>query len=239
MKKSFFSAALAMLVGTMLTGHAFAQSVPQASTYFGENSGRISVQAATYGSVNGNGGSMSHAETQADAHSNGFVSQNAAGVAMGGEVGGSVKAVAYNTVIGSGVGSASAGGWSDASFNANAATVNPTGFVQGAVGVDGGMGNAVRNGVDAHVIASTAQDGFAQGTFAGTAALVGTVGQVAIPGGGAVTGAVVGLQTSDGTASAGAVTFTDGAPAGQSAAVRFANTGVEVNVTGNFDDPAK
>lgn len=236
MKKNF---KLAFAAAALLAAFgAAAQSVPSASTYYGENSGRISVQANTYAASSGNGGSLSHAETTASAYSNGFVAQTAGGIAMAGNVGGDVKAMAYNTNFGSGSGSANAGGWSDASFVANAALVQSTGFVVGSIAVDGGMGNAVRNGVDAHVNAGSAQDGFAQGTYAGTATLVGTVGQTGIAGGGSIAGTVVGTQTAEGSTTVGAVTFTGGTPANQTAAARAANTGVEVDVQGRFDDPA-
>ena len=192
------------------------------------NSGRISVQTATYAASGPNGSSASHAEVQAAANAStqavyvpatttGYVASN---------IGGGVTAVAYNTAINGGSGSASAGGWSDATSVVNGANGVPGQSSQGNLTLDGGMIDPLRNGTDAPVVAGTSQDGFATGTYSAAGTLVGS------PLG------VSGTTTQDSAASAGAVTFQGGVPAGQTAAVRYANSGVVTSVTGSFVNTA-
>lgn len=211
MKKTFRLALLSALLVT--AGFASAQA---------QNSGRLSVQSASYSGVTGIGASLSHAEVQ----SNAFAASNAVaniptltGSVSGAATGG-VSAVAYNTSIGAGFGSASAGGWADSTVNLVAKNPNS----EGTLTLDGGMINAVLNGTDAHVVAGTSQDGFANGTYSAQGTLVGS--QTTI----------VGTSVLDTTANAGAVTFTGGVPVGQSAAYREANSGVTANTTADFSN---
>lgn len=215
----------AALVSLAVVAAAFGVSQANAQSVASVANGRLSVQTASYAAVNGAGASASHAQVDASAYSTSVLAISPAGGAVNAAVGGGVNAVAYNTAVGSGVGSASAGGWADSSYNIGGSAPG----VNAALNLDGGMGNAVLNGTDAHVIASTAQDGFANGTYAAT----GYVGGTFNPATGAVV-AIVGGATQDTTAAAGAVTFTGGAPVGQTAAVRYSNSGVTTNVTADF-----
>lgn len=210
----------------------------QSNGYYLENSGRINQAVTVYANVNGAGGSLSHADGSAQAIANGTVAQLPGSVSVTGDVSGYNKATAYNTAFGAGQGSASSNGWSDATVFGNATSVIPTGYVTVAGTVDGGMQNPVRNGTDVHVNAGTAQDGFSNASYAGGFAVNGDVAATPAAGGWGLTGNVQSAQYSDATVNVGAVTFTGGAPAGQSAADRSGNAGVVVNISGNFDDPA-
>ena len=209
-----------------------------AQSYYLQNDGRIHNVTQTYAAVNGNGGSLSHAEGSAQAVANGTVAVTPGNVAVTGAVSGFNNAVAYNTAYGSGVGSASSQGWSDARTFGNASSSIPTGSVSVNGVVDGGMANPVRNGTDVFVSATTSQDGFVNASYNGGFAVTGQVAQAGIPGGAAVTGSVQDTKYSHGEVVAGGVTFSGGAPAGQSAAVRWGNSGVTVETNGQFIDPA-
>lgn len=210
----------------------------QSNGYYLENSGRIQQAVTVYASVNGAGGSLSHADGSAQAIANGTVVQLPGSVSVTGDVAGFNKATAYNTAFGAGQGSATSNGWSDATVFGNATSVIPTGYVTVAGTVDGGMIDPVRNGTDVHVNAGTAQDGFSNANYAGGFAVNGAVAAVAVPGGYVLAGNVQSSQYADGTVAVGGVTFAGGAPAGQSAAQREGNTGVVANLSGSFDDPA-
>jgi hypothetical protein len=248
MKKSLVALAAMALVSF----GAMAQSAPvivaPSNSWVGENNGRISIQSSTYATVNGNGTSFSAAGASADAYSTGSVGFTSPivgnivtqGITMSGSVGGTTNAYGYNVSTGPGAtGSAVAGGWSDASFNANANHTVGDNFVSGQLNIDGGMQNNVLNGTDAHVVAGKSQDGFVNTTYAGTGWLVGNMGQNYSNDNqvGNVTGEGNGSQTAQGSVQVGGITFTDGTPTGQNAAQRYGNSGVQVNVIGSFDDP--
>lgn len=228
MKKS-----LVALAALALAGVASAQS----TGYYLQNSGRIDNTVQTYAAVNGNGGSLSHAEGQAQAVAVGTVANSPGNVSVTGDVSGYNKGVAYNTAFGSGVGSASSQGWSDATTYGHSTSVLPYGNVTVSGVVDGGMQNPVRNGTDINIQATTAQDGFVNASYKGGFAVVGSITQTHANGVTAVAGVVTDTKYADGEVVAGGVTFTGGTPAGQSAAVRYGNTGVTVNAAGSFIDP--
>lgn len=228
--KKFILGAIAALA---LVGIASAQS----QGYYLENAGRIQNTLQAYASVQGAGGSLSHAEGSAQAIANGVVAQLPGSVAVVGDVSGFNRAVAYNTSFGAGQGMASSVGWSDATVSGWSTAVIPSGYVSVNGVVDGGMQNPVRNGTDVHVIAGTAQDGFVNTSYAGGFAVTGNVTATPIPGGWRLTGNVQDTKYADGQVMAGGVTFAGGTPAGQTAADRGGNTGVVVNVNGAFDDP--
>lgn len=209
-----------------------------AQSYYLENSGRVHNTLQTYAAVNGNGGSLSHAEGTAQAVATGSVVNMPGSVAVTGAVSGYNTATAYNTSFGSGVGSASSQGWSDAQTYGHSTSVLPYGSVTVNGIVDGGMTNPVRNGTDVFVSATTSQDGFANASYNGGFAVVGSISQTPIAGGAAVAGQVTDTKYSHGEVVAGGVTFTGGTPAGQSAAVRWGNSGVTVETNGSFIDPA-
>ena len=233
-----FRSLLALAAGLALALGASAQQAPAASTYYGENATRIKIDANTYGAASGNGGYLGHAEAQAGASASGIVSQTAGAFVLKADASGYGNAVAYNTVVGNAFGSANAGGWSDASLRMNAAAVDAHGYVQGAGVADGGMYDAVRNGVDFHVNAGTAQDGAVKTDYAGGFQINGNTSQTPINGGAAIALNVTATQYTDGTVNVGAVNFAGGAPVGQTAASRGGNTGFVVNVTADGFDPA-
>lgn len=101
---------------------------------------------------------------------------------------------------------------------------------------DSGMSDPVRNGVDFGVTAGTSQDGFAGASSEGAFTIAGSSTKLPITGGFVLTNSVSSTQDNQSTASAGAVTFTEGTPAGQSAAARWANGGTVTNATGSFVD---
>jgi hypothetical protein len=209
-----------------------------AQSYYLENSGRIHNVTQTYAAVNGAGGSLSHAEGSAQAIATGSVVNLPGNVAVTGAVSGFNNVMAFNTAFGSGVGSASSTGWSDATTYGHSTSVLPYGTVTVNGVADGGMQNPVRNGTDASVLATTSQDGFVQASYAGGFAVQGAIVQTPVAGGATVAGIVQDTKYADGQVVAGGVTFSGGTPAGQSAAVRFGNTGVTVEANGSFDDPA-
>lgn len=219
----------------------FAAFAASAQSYHLENSGRILNQSATYASVNGNGTSNSVAKGDAASIATGYVSSNpiAGGqsLALGGATHTSGSALAFNVSTGNGVGSAQSQGWSDAQTFGNAKFSNANGTLQIAGSADNGMTNAVRNGVDFGVNASTSRDGFAAATSDASFNVAGTTSQLPIAGGATVAGAVYSNQTQQSTAEAGGVSFNDGTPAGQSAATRWANGGANVSTSGSFWDP--
>jgi hypothetical protein len=166
------------------------------------------------------------------------VYQRPADVGIAVQAGGTSSAMGYNGSFGNGSGSYRADLWSDASGFGSASLIIPTGWIQVGASVDGGMTNAVRNGVDAHVNGGTNTDTFARADYAGTASSFGNLTATPTAGGWDLHGAVVGASSSDGSAVTGRVTF----PAGSipsAAGNGQANTGVETVVTGSFDDPAK
>lgn len=232
MKKLISILAAALSAALLFVSPVFAQQ-----SYQLVNEGRINNTVQTYAAVNGNGGSLSHAEGQAQAIAVGGVVATPGNVAISGDVSGYNKGVAYNTAFGNGVGSASSQGWSDASVTGTASSYIPTGHVTVAGQVDGGMQNPVRNGTDINIQATTAQDGFVNASYKGGFAVVGAVSQTPVAGGATVAGSVTDSKYADGEVVAGGVTFTGGTPAGQSAAVRYGNTGVTVNASGHFIDP--
>lgn len=219
-------------------GFAAAASA-QSAGYYLENSGRINQAVTVYASVNGAGGSLSHADGSAQAIANGAVVQLPGSVSVTGDVAGFNKATAYNTSMGAGQGSATSNGWSDATTYGNATSVIPTGYVTVAGSVDGGMVDPVRNGTDVHINAGTAQDGFANASYNGGFAVNGNVAATPIAGGWSLVGNVQSAQYSEAQVAVGGVTFSGGTPAGQTAADRSGNAGVVVNIDGRFDDPAR
>ncbi|MFA6608830.1 MAG: hypothetical protein WCT07_02890 [Candidatus Paceibacterota bacterium] len=226
--KNFKKSLLGGLVILAISSAAFASGDHHPSTNYSavaDGSGRVSIQSSTYASVVGAGDSMSSASASAGAASTGTASAGYDGIDISGSLSGYVNAQAYNVSTGKGTGSASAGGWSDAGFMGIATSSVPDmGYVSGVVGIDGGMGNAVLNGVDAHVSAKTNQNGYAGGTYAGEGSLSGSPAEVD------------GTQSAYGEAYAGNITFTDGTPVPQTAAARSANSGVQVDVHGSFDN---
>lgn len=215
----------------------FAISAHAQQSYHLENSGRISNSVSTYAAVNGGGTSVSHAEGAAQAIAAGSVVNLPGTVGVTGHVEGYNTASAFNVSTGNGIGSAGSVGWSDATVRGHSVSVLPFGNVNVAGTVDGGMLNPVRNGTDVNVIATTSQDGFVNAEYKGGFSVSGSISQSNIPGGKAVYGVVQDTKYGDGKVVAGGITFTDGTPAGQSAAVRFGNAGVEVKVDGSFYDP--
>lgn len=234
-----------------LSSAAFAIQ-PVGGTFNLENSGRIQSSISTYSSVNGTGSSLSHAEGTAGATANGTVTnplmQGTVGtVSVTGDISGYNTGMAYNVSTGSGHGAASSTGWSDATLTGNSSTGTalsvPGGVISGTLEVsgiaDGGMQNNVRNGTDINIRAGTSQDGFVGAMYNGGFAISGSIPAVGIAGGASLQGNVQSTQYSHGEVVAGGVTFSDGTPSGQTAAVRSGNSGVMVNTSGSFNDPVQ
>jgi hypothetical protein len=212
---------------------------PTATTYFGENQTRTLVNAQTNVNVSGDGSALSSVSVDSAVHANGAVAVLPGAIGITGDVGGSMKVVAYTRAEGPGVINAQAlgGSWNDAAWNANAALVTPNGAAALDVKMDGGMANAQRYGVDAHVDAGKNQDGVAVGQYDATVSALTTMSQTPIPGGAQLATSTVVATTNDSSAAVGGVTFEGGVPAGQTAAPRWAQAGVDVVVQTMADDP--
>ena len=231
MKKSII--ALAILAAA---GLASAQS------YSLQNDGRIQNSIATYSSASGDGSSRSVAQGAAGATANGYVTASPIPGGMSATLGGASSTygngTAFNISNGNATGTAQTNGWSDARTFGNVSYQTPTQHLNLSGSTDSGMTNPVRNGVDYSVNAGKSQDGYAEGTSKGQFDGHGYVAAMPIAGGVSVTGGVFDSKTSESTSFAGPVTFTGGAPVGQSAASRSANAGTEVTFSGSFADPA-
>ena len=229
---------LSILAAALLaTGLASAQS-----SYSLQNDGRVQNTASTYAAVTGDGTSNSVAKGQTAASSGGSVAVNpiagGAELAVSGWSATSGSGMAFNVSTGSGNGSAVSQGLSDARTFGDAAFANAHGAIAVGGSTDSGMTDAVRNGVDYKVATGTSQDGFAGGSSNGSFAAGGWTTQTPIAGGATVSAGVWDTKASQSTADAGGVTFTDGVPAGQSAAYRSANAGTDVKASAWYVDPA-
>lgn len=221
-----------LLAGLALAGLASAQ------TNTLTNEGRIMSSTSVFAAANGAGGSLSHAQTATGATANGTIAIPQPGqLTLKGDVAGYSNLSAYNTSFGSGTGSADGRVWSDARVWGDLGTTIPSGSGVLAIDVEAGMRDAVRNGSDVTVRAGTAQDGFANAMYNG-----GAQASLAISAGPAWPGTSVFGNVQSSTyqhseAVAGGVTFTGGAPANQTAATRFGQSGVQVDTSGSFTDP--
>lgn len=203
------------------------------------NEGRIMSSTQVFASVNGNGGSLSHAETRTGATANGSIGAPSAGNAsLTGDIAGYSNITAYNTAFGSGVGTAGGRTWSDARVFGDIGVHIPTGNGAIALDVEGGMRDPGRNGSDVTVQATTRQDGFANGMYNGGATVSIAMASGPSNGSTSVQGNVQSTSYQHGEVVAGGVTFNGGTPDGQSAAVRFGQSGVQVTTDGWFHDPA-
>ncbi|AMM23023.1 hypothetical protein [Variovorax sp. PAMC 28711] len=225
MKKHLF--ALAILA---------ASGIASAQSYHAINQGSISNTVHAVAAVNGAGSSYSVAKGDASSIAHATVSTlglpgySGQQQALTGNTSTSVTGVAYNTVTGAGVGSASSignaaahvDGWT--SFNTPHQALAMNGD---ATSTSGGA-----------VIAGTAQDGFFGGSATAGFAVNGYVGSTGIPGGSQIVGGVFDSKYATADVGAGAVTFPGGAPAGQTAAVRGATADGIAHAAGSFSDPA-
>lgn len=221
-----------------LAGIASAQSVD----YRLENSGRIYNRVETNAVAVDNGSSNSVAKGAQSASAAGGVTSNpiAGGqsLTLWGAVETAGSGMAFNVSSGNATGYAKSEGWSDANVNGVNTFANQHGSITMAGFTDSGMAAPVGHGVDVKVEAGRSQDGFAAGADGGSFSIVGQTQQLPVAGGATVAAFVSDTKTSHSQAEAGAVTFTDGAPAGQSAAFRSANSGNVSQATGSFYDPA-
>lgn len=229
MKKTFKLTLISALLG--LAGLASAQS------YSAVNAGAITDAVHAGAAVAGNGSSYSVANSTASAYSNGTVSTlglpgySGQQQALTGNTSATVTGTAYNTKTGSGVGEALSIGAAVATFTGNTSFVNPHQDLH----LDGAA-SSVAGGA---VIAGTAQDGFFGATSTAGFAASGFVGSVGIPGGAQIVGGVSDSKYATADVGAGAVTFTGGAPVGQTAAPVRAGAAVgDAHVSAWFSDPA-
>lgn len=234
MKKSIIAIALSTM---FVAGAALAQQ----TSYYLQNDGRIQNNVSTYAAVNGEGTSNSVANGNAMASSGGTVTANpiAGGMALGlsGWSATTAGGMAFNVSTGSGYGSALTQGWTDSRTFGDASFANEHGSISLVGATDSGMTNPVRNGVDYIVNAGTSQDGFANGAASGSFNAGGSTSQLPVAGGAVISANVWETKESQSSVAAGAVTFTGGVPAGQSAAVRNANAGNDTLVSGQYVDP--
>lgn len=227
-----------LLAALCLAGAASAQSVD----YRLENSGRIWNRVETNATVTDNGTANSVAKGAQSSSASGFVTSNpiAGGQAL--SLGGAVETIgsgmAFNVSTGNGTGYANSAGWSDANVNGYNNFTNAHGTIAMQGYTDSGMAAPVGHGVDVKVDAGRNQDGYAAGADGGSFAISGYTQQLPVAGGATVSAAVADTKTSHASSEAGAVTFTDGTPAGQSAAFRHANSGNVTETSASFIDPA-
>lgn len=238
MKKTFRSA-LALAVMSLVAAAASAQTVD----YRVENSGRIYNRVETSALAVDNGSSNSVAKGAQSATASGGVSSNPIAGGQSLYLYGAVETVgsgmAFNVSNGNATGSASSVGWSDANVNGYNNFSNQHGNIAMNGFTDSGLASPVGHGVDVKVQAGRSQDGFAAGADGGSFQIVGQTQQLPIAGGATVSAYVADTKTSHSSAEAGAVNFTDGTPAGQTAAFRSANSGNVSQATGSFFDPIK
>ena len=211
---------------------------PTVTTYFGQNETRTLVNAETFARVANDGNAISSVKVDSAVHANGAVAVLPNAIGITGDVGGSMKVVAYTRAEGAGADARAIGGsWNDAAWNANASLVTPHGAAALDVKMDGGMQNAVAYGVDAHVDAGRNQDGVAVGQYGATVSALTTLTQTPIAGGASVATETTVATSNTSSAAVGGVTFEGGTPAGQSAAPRWAQAGINVVVQANAVDP--
>ncbi len=227
------------LVALAFAGLAAAQSVD----YRLENSGRIWNRIETNASVTGEGTSNSVAKGEMKSIANGYVSSNP--IAGGRELslGGAAETVgsgsAFNVSTGNGTGYANSHGWADANVNGYNNFANQHGTLGIKGETDSGMKLPVGHGVDVDVVAGRSQDGYAAGGDSGSFQAGGFTQQLPIAGGATVSAGVSDKKESNAWSEAGAVSFTGGVPAGQTAAYRHANSGNITEVSGSFFDPVR
>lgn len=236
--KMIFRGIAALAIAAAAALPALAQSVD----YRLENSGRIWNRIETNASVTDGGTSNSVAKGEMKSIANGYVSSNpiAGGreLALGGAVLTEGSGMAFNVSTGAGTGYANSHGWADANVNGYNNFSNPNGYLAMKGETDSGMKAPVGHGVDVDVVAGRSQDGYAAGGDSGSFQIGGFTQQLPIAGGATVSAGVSDKKESNAWSEAGAVSFTGGVPAGQSAAYRHANAGNVTEVSGSFYDPA-
>lgn len=212
-----------------------------AQNYHLENSGRIWNRVETNAVATDNGTSNSVAKGSMSAAASGAVQSNpiAGGqsLALWGAVQTEGSGMAFNVSTGNGTGYANSNGWADANVNGYNNFSNQHGSLTTSGFTDSGMASPVGHGVDVSVIAGRSQDGFAAGGDSGSFSVAGQTSQTPVAGGAQVSAWVADTKESNSWAEAGAVSFTDGTPAGQSAAYRHANSGNVTEAQGAFYDP--
>ena len=218
-------------------GLAAAQSVD----YRLENSGRIWNRIETNASVTGEGTSNAVGKSEMKALANGYITSNpiAGGreLSLGGAVLTEGSAMGFNVRTGNGAGFSNIDGWADANVKGHNSFANQNGTLEIKGETDSGMKSPVGHGVDVAVHAGSGQDGYAAGGDSGSFQAGGFTQQLPIAGGATVSAGVSDKKESNAWSEAGAVSFTGGVPAGQTAAYRHANSGNITEVSGSFYDP--
>lgn len=233
-KKTIIGAALAL---------SACLAAAQSTGYYLENSGRIWNRVETNAVATNNGTSSSIAKGAQSASAQGGVSSlpiaGGQSLNLWGAVETAGSGMAFNVSTGAGTGYASSQGWSDANVNGFNNFTNQHGTLQMNGFTDSGMASPVGHGVDVKVQAGRSQDGYAAGADGGSFAINGQTQQLPQAGGATVSAWVSDTKTSHSSAEAGAVSFSDGTPAGQAAAtIRTANSGNVTEARGYFFDPA-
>lgn len=217
-KKSFKLSSVIAAVALAFASSAFATPpAPPTGSYSSAagSGGHISSTASSYASVNGDGSSVSHSGVQAGSFGATTVNANPTSAGFTGAVSGYVDAQAYNVSTGAGSGMATAYGGSEAAMAGGAAIFNPSGMMNGA--------GDVRGDTSAMVFAGRSQDGYAGGSYEGAVTFNGTVN------------GVQSTLSTDAQAYAGRITFSGGAPAGQTgASIRSANADATGYTVGTY-----
>lgn len=233
MKKSFV-----FLTAMLASALTFAQSVD----YYLANSGRVWNRVETNAVAVDSGTSNNRATSSMSSTASGYVSSvpipGGQTLALSGTVATQGSGMAFNVSTGNATGYAMSQGWADAGVTGYNRFANEHGTLALSGSTDSGMVSPVGHGVDVNVSAGRSQDGYAAGGDGGSFTISGYTTQVAIPGGAAVAASITDTKESNAWAEAGAVTFTGGTPAGQSAAYRTANSGNVTEASGAFLDPA-
>lgn len=237
--KKIINAALAACLGAAALVAALPAS---AQSYYLENSGRIWNRVETNAVATDNGSANSVAKGSQSSYAAGVVQQNpiagGAALVLAGEVKTEGSGMAFNVSNGGGTGYASSQGWADANVNGFNNFSNQHGSLTMNGFTDSGMAAPVGHGVDIDVRAGRSQDGYAAGGDSGKFTVTGYTQQNPVAGGAAVVAQVSDTKESNAWSEAGAVTFSDGVPAGQTAAYRHANAGNVTEVNAAFHDPA-
>lgn len=205
------------------------------------NEVRVMSTTSAFAAVNtANGTSLSDVKSTTGGTANGNIAAPAAGViSLTGDIAGYSTLVGYNVATQGGVGSAAGRVWSDARTYGDLGTAIATGDGKIKLDVEGGFRNAGLNGSDVSLRAGTSQDGVAQALYNAGGAVSLAMSSGPAGAGVGVLGNISGGSYQHAEAATGAVTFTGGTPAGQSAALRTAQAGVQVDLSGDLFDPAK
>ena len=201
------------------------------------NEARIMSNTAAFASVSGAGSSLSDVKTSTGATANGMIALSPATAELKGDIAGYSSIIAFNVRDGAGVGSAGGRVWSDARVHGDLPLAIPTGAGYISLDTEGGFRNPGLNGSDVTVLAGSGQDGLAAAIYNAGGAIKLTMSSGPSNPGVGVQGNLTGTTYEHAESVVAGVVFIGGTPAGQSAAVRFGQSGVESAINGWLHDP--